>query len=164
MSRTKHAIQLTVYGRPQQRGSKSPHVVRRKDGSPVTKNGREVIATRDSNKKSGPWMAAVSAEAAKVYDGRPLLFGPVRLSVVFYFARSKGHYGSGRNAGRLKPSAPEFHAQQPDLSKLIRTIEDALSGVVYKDDAQISSYGTMRKDWTDSSERAIITVESLELS
>ena len=163
MSQTKHAIHFTVYGKPQQRGSKSPHVVRGAGGVMVMKNGRPVIATKDSNPKSGPWMAAVRFEAAKVYDERPLLLGPVQLSVVFHFARPKSHYGSGRNAGRLKPSAPRHHAQMPDLSKLARTIEDALTGVVYKDDAQISSYGTMRKDWTESSERATITVESLEL-
>ena len=155
-------IHCMVNGRPQQRGSKSPHVVRQGGGAVLMKNGRPVIATRDSNVKSGPWMAAVRFEAAEVYNERPLLRGPVELSVIFYFARPKSHYGSGRNAGRLKPSAPLYHTQMPDLSKLIRTIEDALTGVIYKDDAQISRYGETGKDWTESSERACITVKPLD--
>ena len=52
--------------------------------------------------------------------------------------RLKGHYGTGKNAGTLKPSAPLFHTSKPDLDKLVRCIKDALTGIAWKDDAQVS--------------------------
>jgi crossover junction endodeoxyribonuclease RusA len=79
-----------------------------------------------------PWrlLVAQSAIAARV----PLLRGPVRLSLVFLFSRPAGHY---RKNGTLKPSAPAYHAVRPDGSKLQRSTEDALSGLVIEDDARI---------------------------
>lgn len=154
-------VSFTVYGRPQQTGSKSPWVPRRKDGSLVTRpDGRPVIATMDSNKKSKPWMAHVGATAHDVYGGE-LLDGPLRLTAQFFFARPKSHYGTGRNANRLKPSAPIHHAQTPDLAKLVRAIEDAMSGVVYRDDRQICQYGETSRQWTEKAERVEITIETL---
>lgn len=101
-----------------------------------------------------PWriLVAQSAVAARV----PLLRGPVRLSVVFLFARPAGHF---RKDGTLKPSAPAYHAVKPDGSKLVRSTEDALSKLVFEDDARIVG-GTWEKRYTVGSERpgALITV------
>ena len=47
--------------------------------------------------------------------------------------RPKGHFGKRG----LLPSAPIAPIVKPDLLKLARAVEDALSGLVYKDDAQI---------------------------
>ena len=38
----------------------------------------------------------------------------------FRFVRPKSHYGTGRNAKKLKPSAPPHHTQKPDATKLLR--------------------------------------------
>jgi len=86
----------------------------------------------ESCKAVKPWrlLVAQSAIAARV----PLLRGPVRLSLVFLFPRPAGHY---RKNGTLKPSAPAYHAVRPDGSKLQRSTEDALSGLVIEDDARI---------------------------
>ncbi len=151
-------IAFTIYGRPQQVGSKSPWIPKRADGSMVMKNGKPVIATMDSNKKSKPWMAAVAAAAGEVMDGRDLLTGPVRLSVTFFFSRPKSHYGTGRNAGKLKSSAPEIHAQTPDLAKLIRCLEDGMTGVVWRDDRQVYCYGLASRQWTTAQEGAEVVI------
>lgn len=66
--------------------------------------------------------------------------GPVRMTSLFYFTRPKSHYGTGKNAAILKPSAPAIKTTKPDLSKLVRALEDGLTGVVYVDDAQIVSH------------------------
>ena len=63
-----------------------------------------------------------------------LLRGPVRLSLVFIFTRPAGHF---RKNGTLKPSAPTYHAVKPDGSKLLRSTEDALTGLAFEDDARI---------------------------
>jgi len=65
--------------------------------------------------------------------------GPVVVEVTFTIARPGAHFGTGRNAMTLKPSAPGWPSKTPDLDKLIRSTLDALtaSGVVYRDDAQV---------------------------
>lgn len=66
---------------------------------------------------------------------------PVRVTATFTYARPAGHYGTGRNASRVKDSAPYFKASAPDLDKLQRALGDALTqaGVV-RDDALIATW------------------------
>jgi len=67
----------------------------------------------------------------------PMFTGPVRLSAIFHMPRPKGHYRTGKHASQLRPSAPEHPATKPDLLKLTRAIEDAMTGIVWRDDAQV---------------------------
>jgi Holliday junction resolvase RusA-like endonuclease len=73
--------------------------------------------------------------------------GAVVCEFVFYRQRPAGHYGTGRNARLLKPSAPAWPTGKPDALKLARAAEDALTGVVWADDAQVVS-GLQIKAWT----------------
>lgn len=79
---------------------------------------------RKSRKAHGldRWAEAVAtaARAAKV----PLLTGPVQLSLTFVLPRPK-------------TVKREEHTVKPDTSKLVRAVEDALSGIAYVDDAQV---------------------------
>jgi crossover junction endodeoxyribonuclease RusA len=84
-----------------------------------------------------PWRTAVAAAATTAMDGHELMTGPLQLKVVFVFARPGGHFGTGRNASRLKPSAPAYRDSAPDVDKLLRAIGDALTGVVFRNDAQL---------------------------
>lgn len=67
--------------------------------------------------------------------------------MVFAMARPKGHYRTGRNAHLLRDGAPPYPAGTPDLSKLCRATEDALTdaGVVWADDAQVVEYTRLAK-------------------
>jgi crossover junction endodeoxyribonuclease RusA len=107
----------------------------------------------ESSKNVKPWRLLV-AEAA-IATGVPLIRGPVSLSVVFLFQRPKGHYG----AKGLKPSAPRFHMVKPDGDKLMRSTGDALSKLLYEDDARIVM-GSFHKRFCAGTERpgAIITL------
>lgn len=149
-------LTFTIIGRPQQRGSKTPWLPRHKDGSLVMRNGRPVVATMDSNKKSKDWMAQVRQAAAEAFSGE-LLRGPVTLKVMFFFARPKAHFGSGKNATVVKSSAPMYHTQTPDCDKLVRCLADSLKGVVLADDKQICSI-TASKEWTTQQERAVVSI------
>lgn len=153
-------LTFTVPGRPQQRGSKTPFALRRRDGSLVTRaNGSPVINTTDDNKKSKAWMDSVRTSAVEALPSDwELLRGPVVLSVAFYFARPQYHYGTGRNEGRVKSSAPRYHTKKPDLAKLVRALEDALTGVVWADDSQVYCYGHIVKLWTSGMERTEVRV------
>ena len=158
MSKT---IRFTVYGRPQQVGSKIPQPVYGRNKQPVMSKGRVVCNIRDDNKKAPLWMAQVTEAARRVYQG-DLISSPCLLSVDFFFARPKSHYGTGRNAGKRKPSAPRYHAQTPDLAKLMRAIEDGITGIIWHDDKQVIGYGDPRRHWTTRQERAEVRIEFLE--
>lgn len=155
-------LTFTVLGRPQQRGSKQANVLYNRQGKPVTKNGRVLTFAKDSNAKSKDWMQEVRSAAHAAHGGRPLIIEPVELTIRFYFARPQSHYGSGKNSGVLKGSAPRVHAQSPDLAKLIRCLEDALTGVVWRDDKQVCRYGTgTGRYWSTSNEMAEVTIKLL---
>jgi Holliday junction resolvase RusA-like endonuclease len=154
-----HVIEFTVYGKPQPRGSKAAVPIPKRGGGWVTApNGRPITAAKDTNPRSADWMASVRAIAAEHYSG-DLLTGPVHLSVRFYLARPKCHFGTGKNAQVLKSSAPPEHIQKPDLDKLLRCVQDALKGVVWRDDCQVVCYFDTRKFWTTSQERAVFQIE-----
>ena len=148
-------LEFTVLGRPQQRGSKQAVLIPRRGGGWVEKNGRPIVAAKDDNPNSKIWMAEVRSAAASAFGrGRQLINEPIVLSIQFYFARPQSHFGSGRNAGVLKPTAPLIHAQSPDLAKLIRCFEDALKGVVWTDDKLVYRYEATERRWTTTQERA----------
>ena len=67
--------------------------------------------------------------------------GSVELEVVFYLERPAS----------IKPSKRLHPIKPPDLSKLIRAIEDSFTGVFYEDDAQIIKL-TAFKLYADSRE------------
>jgi hypothetical protein len=62
---------------------------------------------------------------------------PVVVHAAFVFRRPRSHYGSGKNARKLKPSAPSAPPTAPDCDKLARAVGDAGTGVWWHDDAQI---------------------------
>lgn len=84
----------------------------------------------DSNKRVKPWAAEVKAAAADaVGSSAPLMVGPVKLALIFYLPCPK-------SAPKRRPVWP---AKKPDVDKLARAIADALKGVVWVDDAQITT-------------------------
>lgn len=67
-----------------------------------------------------------------------LVGGPVRVEILAVLPRPKGHYGTGRNAGTLKPSAPRSPIRPPDADKVARAVLDALVAAdMMLDDAQV---------------------------
>jgi Holliday junction resolvase RusA-like endonuclease len=116
-------LRFTVHGIPQPAGSKR--------GFYNHKTGRVIVT--DDAKNSRPWKAQVTDAAAQAMHGAELLDGPLILGLEFYMPRPKGHFGKRG----LRPSAPTAPTVKPDLLKLARAVEDALTGIVYRDDAQI---------------------------
>jgi Holliday junction resolvase RusA-like endonuclease len=119
------ALSFTVLGLPAPAGSKRGF---------LSKTGR-VLITDDSTRSKG-WKNQVADQAAQLMDGE-LWDGPLSLVVEFVLPRPKSHFGTGRNRGEVKLSAPYFPASRPDLDKLSRAVLDALTSVVYRDDAQV---------------------------
>lgn len=116
-------IDFFVEGRPRPAGSKRA----------LFKNGKAVVF--DMSGQAGKvWRRAVAAAGKLALDGKPPLDGPVCLAVWFYMPRAQAHRD---RAGNVRATAPSFHTIRPDATKLVRAVEDALTGVCWLDDAQI---------------------------
>lgn len=146
-------IQFTIHGKAATAGSKRVFPIKRKNGSVG-------VSVAPDNPRAKQWMGAVADRAGEAMGNRPLITGPVKLTCRFTLTRPKGHYGTGRNADKLKDSAPRYHIQKPDLTKLIRAVEDSLTGIVWRDDTQVVSHDESAKSW---GERDITTVQITEL-
>lgn len=120
------ALDLFVPGKPQPAGSKRAFTNK--------KLGRTMVV--DANPKAKPWQALVhDYVVAELEDATlPLIpEGAISLTLKFSVARPLGHYGTKG----LRPSAPNRPTVRPDVLKLARAVEDALTGVLWRDDAQI---------------------------
>ena len=105
------------------------------------KSGRIVVT--DACKGSKDWKATVQATVMATWRGPPLV-GPMELTIIFAMPRPKSHYRMGRHAADLKPNAPTYHTKRPDATKMLRAVEDALTGVLWRDDAQIAVQTTYK--------------------
>lgn len=124
MAQSTEHLEFFVPGTPVQQGSKR-----------YIGNGRMI----EDAKNLKPWRTDVREKAEKLVDqsDNPLWDAPLSIRITFGFVRPKSHFGTGKNADRLKPSAPVYMVKKPDVDKLTRAILDALTGVVFKDDQQV---------------------------
>ena len=118
------------------------------------------VIVMDTAKNKDNWQATVALFAAQAMTnaGQKQTESPVMLHIEFSFARPKSHYGSGKNAEKLKDSAPRHHTQKPDVTKLVRCTEDALTGVVWRDDAAVVMTNA-KKQWGESDHVSILVSE-----
>jgi Holliday junction resolvase RusA-like endonuclease len=119
------------------------------------RGGKPIII--DDCAKNKDWRAVVALAAKGAMGDRPPLTGPLAFHVEFYFPRPKSHYGKFG----LKLSAPEKPMVRPDLTKIARSTEDALTGIAWRDDSQIVTQ-TFRKIYSVSVVGASIEVKELE--
>lgn len=100
------------------------------------KTGKPIITA--ANPKQKKWFDAVKWKAMQEFAQRIPFDGPLCLDMVFVRARPKGHFGTGKNEGVLKPWAKDLMpTTKPDTLKLGRCVEDSLSKIIYIDDSQV---------------------------
>jgi Holliday junction resolvase RusA-like endonuclease len=135
----KEILNVWVPGIPRPGGSKLASVVFNRAGQIVrTKTGRPLVTVRDmGGENTRNWRAVVADCVGQAWAGRPLLDEPIKIKHYFMFPRPASHYGIGRNSGALKAGAPPYPAVAPDYGKLARSTDDAMTGVLYKDDSRI---------------------------
>lgn len=124
------AIAFDVQGMPVPQGSARAFV----------RGARAVVVTGASRGPLADWRGAIATEARAAVEGAPFQ-GPVSVQLVFRFPRPKSHWLPA-NASRPKPmlrlDAPELVASKPDADKIARAGLDAMTGVVFGDDAQVA--------------------------
>jgi Holliday junction resolvase RusA-like endonuclease len=129
-------VTFFVYGLPLPQGSKSGRVIVDKHKSTPQKTHYRAILTEgfgSAPQKRADWRQNVYLQAMQRRDER-LPYGPITLTCTFYLPRPK--------------SAPKhvlYPAKKPDLSKLVRAIEDSMTGVLYTDDGQIVDSHTYKR-------------------
>jgi Holliday junction resolvase RusA-like endonuclease len=117
-------LEITIPGDPQTQGNlrRSPH-------------GPGLY---DSNKDLPGWRNHAALAGHDAMNGKRPVDGPVRVTVQFTLKRPKSHHGKNGDLnaeGRRNPY-PTSRATG-DLDKYERAIGDALTGVVWADDARI---------------------------
>jgi crossover junction endodeoxyribonuclease RusA len=123
-------IEFFVPGSPVPAGSKKAFPIHGRDG-------KLHVGVADMGGPRGQeWRAAIRLAASYALDGAPApvpLAGALKLSLWFMLPRPRDHVGKRG----LLPSAPAHPTTRPDLLKLGRAVEDACTGILWRDDAQI---------------------------
>jgi Holliday junction resolvase RusA-like endonuclease len=148
-----NALTVHVVGAPVQQGSKT---------AGVTKDGKPYL--RDSNDKQlRPWRKDVVDRVldAMTATGWATLDAPVEVAITFHLPRPAAHYGTGRNAGVLKDTAPRWKPTMPDIDKLTRAVLDALTtSQAIRDDARVARL-VVEKRYADAATGARIVITPL---
>lgn len=120
------ATKFFVEGTPAPGGSKSGF---------YSEKLHRVVIYDAGGKKTKDWKEMVADEARNHFV-LPIEKGiPLEILVRFDQRRPKSHYKS--DGFTLKPSSPKYPTSKPDATKLLRSTEDALTGIAWRDDAQI---------------------------
>lgn len=129
------------------------------------RNGRQVT-TNDPTGRIERWRGDIrTAVRPALPTAWEPLTGPVALGVTFFFARPASHYlpaNRSRPERVLRPDAPVWVTGQPDVDKCYRAVLDALTHVVYCDDAQVVSVLPTEKRWATLPGAAITVAEIVE--
>jgi len=146
-------IRIRAYGIPAPQGSKKSFG-----------NGYFVEASQ----RVLPWRESVKEATLRDYDGEPLS-GPIEISILFLFPRPKKHFGTGKNAKKLKLNAPVFVTEKNkgDIEKLERAVYDGLSqssgGTAILDDCLVVKNTNMKRYCIEGEKPgAIISISSID--
>lgn len=85
---------------------------------------------------------------------------PVMIVLDFHYARPPSHYRGRRVGADLREDAPRWHAQRPDTDNLVKLVKDALNGVAWHDDAQVSVVRASKR-WTTGDGHTRLTITRL---
>ena len=142
---TNHAT-ITIHGTAAPGGSKT--------GFAIPGGG---VRMTPANKKTKPWMTNVAVQAASQWTGVPIDRGYyVVVDVTFFLPRPAGHHTS---TGKRAKGWKRYHTTKPDVTKLWRSTEDALSGIVWADDSMVSE-PSLHKRYADAhGPMAVIEIE-----
>lgn len=109
-------IQFNVLGTPVTQGSSKAFVV-----------GKRAIVTHDKRKPLLDWRGDIAHAAQEASQGEFAPRGvPVSMAAIFRLQRPKS-----------APKRVLCPTTKPDSDKLLRSLFDALSGVIYADDSQV---------------------------
>lgn len=107
--------------------------------------GKSMMLDADRNLK--PWRREMQAEMRECAPPA-LLDGPVMIELEIHVRRPQSHYGTGRNAGKLKPNQPSTPRTGRDADKVLRACFDAATGIWWTDDKRAAA-GRFRRVYAE---------------
>lgn len=133
-------MKIIVYGSPAPQGSK------RFAGIQSNGHGGQTGRLVESSKKVGPWRQDVKAAAIAARNGAAPIDGPIVVRMIFTLPKPTG-------APKTRRTYP---CRKPDVSKLVRSTEDALTDAgVIADDARIVEYERAAKVYPNEDPEAL---------
>ena len=129
---TEYDYKLVVLGTP------------RPQGRPRARNAGSFVQIYEDPKDRKTKQSLV----AVIQDKAPeqLLDCPLCVDLVFCLPRPKGHYGTGKNAGKLKDRFKnKHHTSKPDIDNLRKLVMDAMTEVFWHDDSQVCQGQTIKR-------------------
>lgn len=84
--------------------------------------GKAIIL--DDNPRTREWRDLLTLEMRKTAPPQPL-DEPVFVQLTIFVQRPANHYGTGRNAGKLKRGVPDIPKTGLDADKVLRCVDDA---------------------------------------
>ena len=130
-------------GVPMTAGNKSAIPFRGKDRKLHVRvvDGADMPLKDGTRNRGKDWRKIIQAAAKQAMGDQPMSVGPILLRLTFSLPRPKSHLC---NAWDVRSNAPHYHVSKPDLSKLVRAVEDALTGICWRDDSQIVRHETSK--------------------
>lgn len=122
------------YGKPKPQGSKVA----------VVRGGRALVV--DACRDARSWRNDLTAAMRDVRPDQPYRCG-MAVTLDVFVPRPKSHYGTGRNAGKVKPRFKDAEPiSSPDIDKVLRAVLDAgkLAGW-WVDDRQVRAVSCSRE-------------------
>lgn len=133
-------IGFFVSGEPAPQGSKTAKCI----------NGKAIMW--EASGKVKEWRKNVSAAATLEMQTRKLEPVEGAVEVVLQFMMPRG-----------KSVTRQWHTVKPDLDKLVRSTLDGLTGIVFKDDAQVNAITAVKDYATDKVGVQIFIVEEFDV-
>ena len=149
-------INFTIYGEPHAQERSGNIITRKADGSLTVRHFEKPKSAAFKREV----MQLAAAEILKTRQAAHFPIGgrEVSLTVITYRSIPKS-WSKKKKAlaavGKIRPTS------RPDLKNYIWGIEDALNGIVWKDDGQVVSFGRSEKRYTDGIPRIEVEIEFL---
>lgn len=135
-----HAVSFFVAGVPKTKGNLTAIPYRKAHGGLG-------VRTFDKKRDTVAWQSVVQYHAQDCMpQGAPFANVPVEVCLTFYLPKTG-------------PKKRQFPIVKPDIDKLIRNALDALTGVYFKDDAQVCELTVSKFYDTHNSGRSGMNVE-----
>jgi len=135
-------------------------------GKPIAKKrpkfarrGKFVTAYNEQETEEGKVILFIR-DVVRMRSDFQVMTGPVKLKATFFLPRPKSHYGTGRNSGLLKESAPFHHTSKPDLDNLLKFYKDCCNEIVWRDDSQVNSIFA-EKMYSDTEPSTYLEIEEV---
>lgn len=155
-------INIFIDGKPGKQGSKRlvPHkALMRKRGVLAFLGGEEWIRVKDiprytmildADKDNDSWRKHVRENFTELLGSVEPINEAVFVVATFYRKRPKDHYTPKGKLSKKGRETPKPIAR-PDSFKMMRSVEDALTGLAWVDDSMITDH-IIRKRWADDYE------------